>query len=49
MEEEESLRKNDFSVMESGRTGKSVALIGPARFINHSCIPNVKVFKIYIL
>ena len=43
-EEEQHLESNGclFSVMLSSRTGRSSLLIGPARFVNHACIPNAK-------
>lgn len=31
---------NDFSIIDSNRTGKSLLLLGPIAFMNHSCSPN---------
>lgn len=42
-EDYELTNENSFSIMESSRTKFAHVLLGPVRFINHDCKPNVEV------
>ncbi len=43
-EQENALNNRDFSVIFSSRKNCMCLLLGPARFVNHDCNPNVKVY-----
>jgi hypothetical protein len=36
----------DFSVMQSARTGRFNLFLGPARFVNHDCMPNCEFISV---
>lgn len=45
--DEVSLASRDFSVMFSSKRGKMCLFTGPARFMNHDCVPNCKFIPLF--